>query len=154
MTSTMSQIYTVHTIMPESFKQVKMLDRYSDNYVYIMLDGMDEEECESMAYAYGIFNNNTLVGYCTLGSGIGVLDDIKKASETVVLSDVYILDGYRNCGLGSKLVKEAIKQKLKNNPTIKNVFLTILDIDLKDFYENLGFKSLPDDEYSMLYVPC
>ena len=103
------------------------------NYVYIMLEDMDEEACESMAYAYGIFNNDTLVGYCTLGSGIGVLDDIRQASETVVLSDVYILDGYRNCGLGSKLVKEAIEQKLKNDPTIKNVFLTILDIDLNHY---------------------
>ena len=154
MTSAMSQFHTVHPIMPESFKQVKMLDKYSDNYVYIMLEDMDEEACESMAYAYGIFNNDTLIGYCTLGSGIGVLDDIRQASETVVLSDVYILDSYRNCGLGSKLVKEAIEQKLKNDPTIKNVFLTILDIDLKDFYEKLGFKSLPDDDYSMLYVPC
>ena len=96
MTSTMNQIYTVHPIMPESFEQVKMLDKYSDNYVYIMLEDMDKEACESMAYAYGIFNNDTLVGYCTLGSGIGVLDDIRQASETVVLSDVYILDGYRN----------------------------------------------------------
>ena len=154
MTSTMNKIHTVHPIMPESFEQVKMLDSYSDNYVYIMLEDMDEEACESMTYAYGIFNNDTLVGYCTLGSGIGVLDDIRQASETVVLSDVYILDGYRNCGLGSKLVKEAIEQKLKNDPTIKNVFLTILDIDLKDFYEKLGFKSLSDDDYSMLYVPC
>ena len=94
MTSTMSQIHTVHPIMPESFEQVKMLDKYSDNYVYIMLEDMDKEACESMEYAYGIFNNDTLIGYCTLGSGIGVLDDIRQASETVVLSDVYILDGY------------------------------------------------------------
>ena len=77
--------------------------------------------------------------------------DIRQASETVVLSDVYIIDGYRNCGLGSKLVKEAIEQKLKKDPTIKKVFLTILDIDLKDFYENLGLKSLTDDDYSMIY---
>lgn len=51
MTSTMNQIYTVHPIMPESFKQVKMLDKYSDNYVYIMLEDMDKEACESMEYA-------------------------------------------------------------------------------------------------------
>mgnify|MGYP003298402767 CR=1 FL=1 len=51
MTSAMSQFNTVHPIMPESFKQVKMLDKYSDNYVYLMLEDMDEEECESMAYA-------------------------------------------------------------------------------------------------------
>lgn len=51
MTSTMSKFHTVHPIMPESFEQVKMLDKYSDNYVYIMLEDMDEEACESMAYA-------------------------------------------------------------------------------------------------------
>lgn len=33
MTSTMSKIHTVRPIMPESFEQVKMLDKYSDNDV-------------------------------------------------------------------------------------------------------------------------
>ena len=98
MTSTMSQFHTVHPIMPESFEQVKMLDRYSDNYVYIMLE------------------------------------DIEKAYKTALPSDIYILNGYQNFILGSKLVKEAIEQKLKNDHTIKNIFLTILDIYLKDFY--------------------
>lgn len=101
------------------------------------------EEAESkdyiQDYAYGIFKDNKLIGYCTIGGA----DEIECAEyNDELLSDVYILDKYQGNGYGTELVKYA----LNNHPT-SNIYADILDENLIIFYSILGFKKVKDEDY-------
>ena len=125
----------IRSLTEDDVKEVSFLDDLSDNGVASMVD------CED--YAWGIFVNNVLVGYCTIG-GADVGDyeeEAEWAYDSLLLSDVFIHPEHRGKGFAKLLVNEALKQA---NPDNESVFLKVLDDRLAYLYESLGFKYLHD----------
>lgn len=108
---------------------IKHLDRYSYRFVYDNF-GTDSE-C-----VYGLWLNNKIIGYCTLGYADGVLYNAN--ADDLLLSDVYILSKYRNKGYGLYFLQRVLKNI--NVP----VYAEILEDGLLYFYSKLGFKLISD----------
>lgn len=128
----------IRTLNESDEQYVEYIDSLADFSVAQSLD------CEG--YAWGIFENNRLIGYCTIGGA----DDFYHFEvypgwnpNCLLLSDVFILPEYRRKGLASKLVSEAINmhEESKDN----HIFLELLDSDLENLYSKLGFKTFISD---------
>lgn len=123
---------------------VEDLDKRSGFYVSQWLD--DNED-----YAWGVFKDEKLVGYCSTGYADDTLSIIEKhpkhTNNSILLSDVYVLPEYRHFGYGSKLVSDAIKKRWKSDKEENIVFAVLLCSSLIYFYEKIGFKliSASDD---------
>lgn len=125
----------IRSLTEDDVKEVSFLDDLSDNGVASMVD------CED--YAWGIFVDKELIGYCTIGGAD--VGDYEKEDEwtydSLLLSDVFICPEYRGNGYAKLLINEALKQA---NPDNEPVFLKVLDDRLASLYESLGFKYLHD----------
>lgn len=114
---------------------VSQLDEQSGNYVGEWLDDKD--------YAYGIFLNDLLVGYCTIGGADcqqGVIEEHKNYNQyAYLLSDVFVLPEYRKYGLGSELIKEAIRLK-RFVEGYNVIYIVIMEEKLFHFYNLIGFR--------------
>ena len=110
--------------------------------------GIDSEE-----YAWGVFLDRELIGYCTLGgaddTALGYKEFVEWNFDSLCLSDVYIKEEYRGKGLASLLVEKVIEYGNSNN---ESVFLTVMDDNLAVFYEKLGFKPCEDFEMTGIMV--
>lgn len=128
----------VRALSEEDLVQVEVLDELSGNSVSDMVDSPD--------YAWGLFVDSELVGYCTVGGADDLdmdYDEFKEwTDDSLLLSDVYVKEEHRGHGYGLRLVDEALS--LYNNMG-SSVFLTILDDRLSHFYEKLGFRTLDDN---------
>lgn len=134
----------VRTLTSSDEEQVKVLDMLSGNTVCDMLD-------EDGGYAWGIFRNGRLLGYCTIGGVEGTeyqkivdeADEISVSKTTAkTVSNAYIHPYCRRFGFGSQMIKEAMNDEMYNN--INAFFCTIHNYNLYEFYSKLGFHELED----------
>lgn len=125
----------IRSLSEEDVIEVSYLDELSGNGVACMID------CEE--YAWGIFVDKKLVGYCTIGGAdVGDYDEEAEwTDDSLLLSDVFILSEYRGNGYAKLLVNEALNLA---NPDNESVFLKVLDDRLAYLYGSLGFQYLHD----------
>ena len=127
--------------------QVEFLDKMSENSVADMLD--------SENYAWGIFREGRLLGYCTIGGVEGtehynIAKEYDEVPTSRTLSDVYMHPYCRGLKLGSILISTLFTHIILPDDVSK-VFCTIQNERQYNFYERLGFKELDD---GILYHPC
>lgn len=129
-------IYEVRQFKKSDLPYVKNLDELSGNYVYDFLKVLENDEFADCS-GYGIFVNNELVGYCTLGGGelYDRFDEYKYGDRC--LSDVFIKEQYRGRHFGTTLVSNAFLLELENSN--ESIFATLIDDSLIEFYSRLGF---------------
>lgn len=118
---------------------------------------------DNVDFAWGLFHNDKLIGYCS----IGIADDTEpliegheayKEDSSLYLSDVFILPEYRNQGYGSQMIKESIETRWKMDGEKNTVYLHAMGITgdlpydekLKSFYEQIGFSELCSDREIMV----
>lgn len=138
--------FTIRSLTESDMEAVSRLDLLSDNNVSAMLD--------SEGFAWGVFLQDKLIGYCTIG-GADELEGKPRFSEyptfsssdCYLLSDVFIDPDYRGNGYAVALIKEVIKQATKDQP--EHVFLSLLDPALSSLYQKLGFQNI--DMFSMVF---
>ncbi len=98
---------------------------------------------DSPGYAWGLFesegNNDKLIGFCSIG-GADADEDLAQypeyTSDSLLLCDVFIDEAYRGKGLGAFMVQRAIRYQ----DCSESVFCTVLDDNLRYFYQKIGFK--------------
>ena len=139
-------------------KDVIKMDNESGNYVSQWVKDLEYEDSNYNDYSWGIYVDNILAGYCTIGYADDVCSVIENHplhdDEAYLLSDVYIKPDYRNKGYGLQLIIETIKGRFAKEEKLP-VFLQVFNDDLKYFYRKAGFEYIPDkDDYScMIYNP-
>lgn len=127
--------------------EVLKLDRLSGKSLAKKLNDLGKEVEDLENSLYGIFSNNTLIGYCSLSYADGIVfqsenpDKKEIGVDDLYLNDVFILNNYRHIGCGSKMIKDAITNKIYKGST---VYLNILSLNLLDFYEPIGFILIND----------
>lgn len=134
-----SHCFRVRALGEDDREQVELLDEKSGNDVAW---GIDSEE-----YAWGVFLEKELIGYCTLGGAdndCGYEDFDEWTFDSLCLSDVFVKEEHRGKGAASALIEQALD---KANSENESVFLTLLDDRLAEFYEKFGFR--PDDNFSV-----
>lgn len=136
--------------------EVKTMDQMSGFCMEQWLD-------DNVDFAWGLFHNDKLIGYCS----IGIADDTEpliegheayKEDSSLYLSDVFILPEYRNQGYGSQMIKESIETRWKMDGEKNTVYLHAMGITgdlpydekLKSFYEKIGFSELCSDREIMV----
>lgn len=133
----------VRKLNEDDAKQTEFLDELSGNNVCEWL------ECEDSGY--GIFDNNKLIGYCTLNYADDCGDVIENhpdwTNDSRLLSNVYVLKEYRNQGIG-KLLINTVLQKADNNA----IFLTVLYPELCEYYKKFGFTEIDEEKYAMVKI--
>lgn len=114
-----------------------LADSYFDNL----------EQGETSDYAWGLFVDGKLVGYCSIGYADCVTKMIQKhphfkdTCDQLLLSDVYVQPLYRSNCLGQYLVSEALRSRWDiEGPNVSWAYLTVLHDDLGHFYQKLGFE--------------
>lgn len=136
--------------------EVKTMDQMSGFRMEQWLD-------DNVDFAWGLFHNDKLIGYCS----IGIADDTEplieeheayKEDSSLYLCDVFILPEYRNQGYGSQMIKESIETRWKMDGEKNTVYLHAMGITgdlpydekLKSFYEKIGFSELCSDREIMV----
>lgn len=127
-------------------EQVVELDELSGNDVEQWLE--DNED-----YAWGLFQGDELVGYCTIGGADDcptMIEDYEgKTDDSLLLSDVYVKPEYRGNGYASQMIQEVLEKR--NAEEQELVFLALLDDGLSKFYEKFGFRWVDESkEYCMV----
>ncbi len=134
----------VRSLNEEDFDIVKALDERSGNSLADMMD------CDD--YGFGLFKDDVLIGYCSVGGADVYEDDIENypgyTDDSLLLGDVFVVPEEAGKGFGSILVDEAIKLATENNKEL--VFCPLLDNNLVNFYEKLGFKVIDGEGYFMV----
>lgn len=124
----------VKPLSEEHRLEVEAMDDMSGNYVSQWLE--DNED-----YAWGLFAEEKLVGYCSIGYADDCGEQIEGypgyTSDSLLLSDVFVLPEYRGQGFGSFMVNEAVKLRTEEDKQF--VFLTVMYDRLSHFYEKIGF---------------
>lgn len=145
---------TFRSLMAKDEPQVALLDNESGNYVsqWVTEEEIGDEESD---YAFGLFDGDTLIGYCTIGGADDVPDIIEnhpaKTPYSLLLSDLYIKPDYRHKRLGVTLCLNAIATAFENEPAADSLFITLLYDRLASFYEIIGFVWADDTkEYAMV----
>ena len=105
-------------------EEVLKLDALSGNNL--------SQELDAEEYCWGIFVDNKLVGYCSLGGTDGTYSEIEDDISSFFLSDVFILEEYRKRGHGSFLINDVTAGK--------KVYLMPSDLEVEKFYEKNGFE--------------
>lgn len=132
--------------------EVRFLNEQDIPAVQEMYDNTDMElhvnfepdEIEDNKYYIGVFKDETLVGVCTIGGTDGTEFDFDE--ESCVLSDVYVAPDFRCNGYGSLLVDEAIKLAEKDYGADANVYISLLESNLAEWYKPLGFEVCDTDD--------
>mgnify|MGYP004434668429 CR=1 FL=1 len=137
-------------------KDVIQMDDESGNYVTQWVENLEYEDDNN--YSWGIYVDNILAGYCTIGYADDVCSVIKNHSlhsnESYLLSDVYVKPDYRHQGYGLQLITETLKGRFAKEET-RPVFLQAFYNALKYFYNKAGFEYIPNEnDYTcMIYNP-
>lgn len=138
-------------------KDVIRMDDESGNYVTQWVENLEHED-DSNNYSWGIYVDNILAGYCTIGYANDVCNVIENhplhSNESYLLSDVYVKPDYRHQGYGLQLITETMKNRFAKEETLP-VFLQASYDDLKYFYSKAGFEYIPNkSNYNcMVYNP-
>lgn len=123
---------TIATVRPLEMKdaaQIKEIDSEGEFEIFGFIEDMLEEDKQD--YAYGIFLNDSLIGYCTIGGA----DEIDNAEcDDELLGDVYIRENYRGQGYGKQLIEYVLSQHSEHN-----IYADILHDELEHFYKPFGF---------------
>ena len=129
----------VKPLNEENRPTVEEMDDMSGDYVSQWLE-------DNQDYAWGLFVNDALIGYCTIGYADDCGEKIEGyrgyTHDSLLLSDVFVLPDYRGQGYGSFLVNEAVKLRTKDDKQL--VFLTMMHDQLSHFYESIGFSAIGD----------
>lgn len=124
----------VRALTEKSRTDVESLDEMSGNCVSQWLE--DNED-----YAWGLFKNNNLIGYCTIGYADDCGPEIENfkgyTHDSLLLSDVFIKPEYRKQGYALLMIDEAIRLRTANEKEL--IFLTVLYDDLRNLYEKCSF---------------
>ena len=131
--------------------EIRKMDNLSGFNVAQWAEDMDENN----NYSWGIYNNDILMGYCTIGNADGVYYIIEQhplySCNDYLLSDVYMKPEYRHQNFGVQLITETIQKRFAlegKHP----VFLEVMYDDLKNFYAKAGFTTIGDTD-CMIYIP-
>lgn len=126
----------VKTLSKKDIYIVQNLDERSGNDLEQWLD--DE------GYSYGIFLDENLIGYCSIGYANDICNAIEtypgKTEESLLLNDVYILPEYRGHKYGLTLIKEAIRLKSEFEGCNELIFCQPICSQLHNYYKTLGFQ--------------
>jgi len=81
--------------------------------------------------------DNVLVGYAVIGWGWG----IESGGKEALIDEVFVLNSYRNQGIGAKILTAVIAELRKHNT--KAVFLETeaQNPNSRKLYQNLGFEA-------------
>ena len=120
---------------------ISELDRLSGFHVLEWAEDLSEWNNES----WGVYLNDELIGYCTIGYADDecpvITDHELWTPDSYQLSDVFILPTYRHRGYGSKMVKEAIRGRYVSEGK-RPVFLQVLNVKPQTFYRAVGFSEI------------
>lgn len=139
---------TFRALKPSDEPEVEKLDMLSGSPITnVLYDNID--------FAWGLFLNSKLIGYCTTGYADGQCDAIENhtlhTSDSILLSDVFILPSYNNWK--KDMIKRAIEARWSMDNAKNTVFLVALTDDLIDYYARLGFKLISYESGAMFYTP-
>jgi GNAT superfamily N-acetyltransferase len=134
-----SDLITVRALIEDDCSEVEVLDEFSGNE---LSDGLGSE-----GYVWGVFYDNKLVGYCSIGGAEDYDEFDGWDYDDLVLCDVFILEEFRGMGLASELIETVISENTAHG---EKIFLTILDDHLAEFYEKFGFEVINEDGGVML----
>lgn len=137
------------------------MDNKSGNDVSQYVEYLDDTDDND--YSWGIYVNNILAGYCTIGYAAVVCPVIeshplhgKYGDDSYQLSNVYVKSEFRHCGYGLRLIKGVIEGRFAKEAKLP-VFLEVpynKHNKLRRFYQKAGFEWIPDNDYScMVYDP-
>lgn len=122
----------IKLLSKEHEEQVNIMDEESGFYVGQWIE--DNED-----YAYGLFDRNTLIGYCTIGEASDVCreicNDIDYDEDSLILSDVYITPEYRGQGNALKMLQETLSTRVHT----ETVYCEPRYESLQKLYEKVGF---------------
>lgn len=135
----------VRRLMESDAKAVDAMDDVSFFYVAQWLDG---------DIAWGIFDNQKLMGYCTLGCA-DCCEDLYGEDEdftdyAYVLSDVYVNRKYRHHGYGKELIQNAIRETRQQDSSNECVYLSPMNDYVAKWYETLGFQRIENNAMKLL----
>lgn len=115
---------------------VKILDNLSGFELSSWVADTTEEDSP---YAWGLFVNGELAGYCSIGYADDVGDAIEKHPlhniDSLLLSDVYIVPKFRHQGLAKNLIKSAIHKRWNLDKTKEAVFLVCVNDKVEKLYK-------------------
>lgn len=150
---------------PFERNDVEMYEHGPENLDYLSglsLTHVEDWYDDSNNYHFGCFHYGELVGCCTIGGADAydvagndeVIHHPLYTEDSYCLSDVYIKPNWRNQGAGSTMIKQAIAWKRENEGN-KAVFIDVMEPELFNFYEKLGFAKVSGDEHtcSMVLAP-
>lgn len=134
----------VRGLMLKNAEAVKQLDEDGGWNVAQWVEELEEDEVSE--YAYGIFDNDLLVGYCTIGGADDVGDTIEKDADyrngySLYLSDVYVTPSYRHKGVATKLLEGALELRVAY---YENVYCEPAHPNLFALYSKVGFEKIND----------
>mgnify|MGYP000348500268 FL=1 len=142
---------TVKPLNIKDINEIRKMDDMSGFYVAQWVEEMDENN----DYSWGIYDDNILMGYCTIGYADDVYHVIEQHplynNNAYLLSDVYMKPEYRHKNFGLKLITETIQKRFALESK-QPVFLEVMYDDLKNFYAKAGFTTIDDTE-CMIYIP-
>lgn len=116
---------------------------------------LDEFLGDNTDYAWGIFVDGEMAGYCSLG----LADDVEpliedhpgyKLGGSMILSDVYISPFYREQGYGTMLIRGAMANRWELDGKKNSVYLQAMDPKVMNFYKKSGFKQIQEDREIMV----
>lgn len=139
----------VRTLSGEDADIVSELDNMTDEFT--LAPEICGYEPDESSFAWGIFYEDKLIGYCTVGGADCVDDDDDIAqypgytTDALILSTVFIVPEYRNIGLGTYFIEKVLK--IHEDVPGNLVFLNIEEYRLSYFYKKLGFQfTSPSDK--------
>ena len=133
------------------------MDDESGNDVHPWVQDLEGENDDYNDYSWGIYVDDKLAGYCTIGYADDVWEAIKNHpiynNNTYLLSDVYMKPEYRHHGYGLTLITETIKGRFAKE-NVQPVFLETFDEKLSCFYEKAGFEVISNAEDEEMGCCC
>lgn len=138
----------IRPLISRDTSEVEGLDDKSGFYLGQWVADISEDDVSDSAYAWGVFKDNTLIGYCSTGYADDCRGSIENHeehdSDSILLSDVYILQEYRHQGVGLKFLKEVLERLGNENA----VFLVAQRDSLEKFYRKLDFEKIMEEDGS------
>ncbi len=136
----------VRRLNESDLKSIRSLDELSGFDVEFFVDGHDE------AMAWGLFKGEELIGYTSLGYAdccpLPIEQDEHHTNDSLLLSDIYILQSERGKGRSTVLVETTLKE---GNESGESVYIQPISSGLVPLYKNLGFVPLDEEGYCMRY---
>lgn len=148
--------YVVKPLTSKDLKSTELLDEMSGFELQQWVETTEENDDP---FAWGIFEGDILAGYCSIGYADDTCSEIEEHplydSDSLLLSDVYVVPNYRHQGLADKMVKAAIKKRWELDGTEKPVFLVCIADRVAALYEKIGFTRIQKKIWNgaMVLVP-